>query len=160
MAQPIRSKAIRDAIVRAAEQLVLDEGTQKGAAMAAGVTQQTISTAINEKRVGFDLLLGLSGAFGSTIDHLIGRFGGYQDGEVGVIVGSLPGWTDAVLAAREQMPGVTDLTWALAASIHLPVRPQRVGVLLAMKCAELVTVCGEGSGERPRSSAPPVRKAR
>lgn len=154
MAQPIRAVRIRDAIVAAAAKLHEDLGTQKAAASAAGVTQQTISTAINEKKVGFDLLLGLAQAFDSTIDDLLARFGGYPEGKTSVRAGDLPGWAEAENMARATLGEASELVWAAAAAVRLPIRPRAATPKLALRCAELVIACGETSGVRERLLLP------
>lgn len=154
MSQPIRAPRIRDAIVAAAVQLKDDLGTQKAAASAAGVTQQTISTAINEKKVGFDLLLGLAEAFNATIDDLLARFGGYPEGKTSVRVGDLPGWVEAEGVARAMLTDAPELVWLAAASVRLPMRPRVATPKLALRCAEVVMACGESSGVRERLLLP------
>lgn len=149
MGQHIRQKAIRAAIVNATKELAKELGGQKGAAAATGLTQQTISAAIRGK-VGWDLLLGLASAWDQTIDDLLARFGGYPEGRVAFPCGGLPGWHEAVEAARDADPDIPEWAWAMAALVRTPLRPARATTKLALACAGVAIAAGRGSGERPK----------
>jgi hypothetical protein len=135
-----------EACHRAAIELVKKHGTENKAAIATGLSQQTLNSLIKSRKLGIDFADKLAAEYETTVDGLVWRF--LKGGENAVRAGDLLGWQKAVEEAEATWP---DYPYGAAAEVRLPVAPRVATKEFVGDLAGVLHRYATGSGTRVRT---------
>src|SRR6478609_3662199 len=145
MAQRMPPK-LRDAVVAAAKAILEEHGTQSAAAVVAQkrgikLDQRTFSDVLRAKpKIGIEVAQRFADYYETSLEGLIRKFllGGEEEHKP-VRVGDVPGWDNAVQAAKiKHASFATILPWDLAGEVELPVVPDAATTDFAFELASLL----------------------
>lgn len=148
-------KYLRDAVIAGMREILDQCGTQTAAAEAAKekgikLDQRTFSDVLGEKpKIGIAVAERVAQFFGTTLEGLVRK---YSD-EKGkpVRVSDVPGWDDAVKAAKLRNPKLAEvMPWELAGLIEMPVIPDGATPEFALDVATLLARYTEATAVRRR----------
>lgn len=135
-----------EACHRLALELEEEFGSVNKAAIAKGLTQQTLNSLVKDRKLGIEFADQLAALRDTTVDGLVWLL--LRDGEGAVRAGDIPGWAIAVDQARGEFGGADDLPFDAAADVRLPIAPRRATSAFAHALAQFLRSYAQQSQTR------------
>lgn len=135
-----------EACFQAATELVKIHGSENKAALAKGLSQQTLNKLLSARRLGIEFADQIAAVFDTTVDGLVWKY--VKGGEGAVRAGDLPGWAKAAEEAEGTHP---EYPYAAAAEVRLPIAPRIATVSFVVELAGVLHHHARVSGARMRA---------